>query len=507
VKSQNILFFIFFLFRIDSSAQEKYDYYWLFGGNSSPTSNPKFWGMEMDFNKKPIEIIAKNRSQTLTNNNACISDKNGKLLMYTAGCHIWDKRHEKMPNGIINSGVAWNELCLRGGDYRASNGTLMLPKFKNNNQYFILHKFTDFDKDPIYKGALDIKLMYSVVDITSNQGFGDLIKVDQDLVVAFLSGGDLTAIKHADLDSWWVLTAGRVNDKYYLARLGDEGLMSMNTQSIGRIMPYLDDGGSMSIFSPTGKFYARLTPSDGLYLMDFDRINGTLSNFKHLLTGSETNDHTVSLAFSSNSRFLYLIFRKDLYQVDVTANDLQSSLIHIDTWDGWVDGTIWEAAFGKARLAPDCKIYMATGTSNLVMHVIHNPNEKGKACNFKQHDIMLPAWNHASLPNLVNYRLDTGPVCDSSIIMSWDNFKSPHIKFKIVQNFSQESILIEIEDKSLRAERISIFDLQGKKVSNINNNDRLDKIQIPVHQLLKGIYVVCIYGNNHEVYQQKILID
>ncbi|MBK8873681.1 MAG: hypothetical protein IPN13_07085 [Bacteroidetes bacterium] len=64
--------------------------------------------------------------------------------------------------------------------------------------------------------------------------------------------------------------------------------------------------------------------------------------------------------------------------MDTWAPDFQASLVHIDSWDGYVEGGIWAAGFDAAMLGPDCKIYIRTGTSNRVMHVIHNPNEKGR---------------------------------------------------------------------------------------------------------------------------------
>ena len=49
------------------------------------------------------------------------------------------------------------------------------------------------------------------------------------------------------------------------------------------------------------------------------------------------------------------------------------------------------------------------------MHVIDRPNEKGMACNVRQHAIKLPRYNYRSMPHYPNYRL--GPVdgspCDT----------------------------------------------------------------------------------------------
>ncbi|MBK9107485.1 MAG: hypothetical protein IPM92_03660 [Saprospiraceae bacterium] len=95
-----------------------------------------------------------------------------------------------------------------------------------------------------------------------------------------------------------------------------------------------------------------MTPSRGLFIMDFDRNTGVFSNFRQLLTGSETTDHTVGVAFSPDSRFVYLVYRWDLYQADTRSPDISSSLVHIDHWDGYVEDGIWAAGFDAAMSGP-----------------------------------------------------------------------------------------------------------------------------------------------------------
>ncbi|MBK6825335.1 MAG: T9SS type A sorting domain-containing protein [Saprospiraceae bacterium] len=458
-------------------AQGKRDYIWLLGGNGKPTSDTSYQGFQMDYNYRPPKIYIKDRSLSFTQNNASICDKDGNLLMYTAGCHVSDRLHRVMPNGKINEGFVWDFRC-KYGDYATANGTLFIPKINDSKKYILLHKYVEFDPDPNLPGATATKLLYSIIDMNLNSGYGDLSFVNQPVIDKYLSGADLTATRHANNIDWWILVPGRANDLYYSIQMTETGPQPYQEMKLGIPMQYLDDGGSQSCFSPDGTKYARMTPSTGLFFMNFDRTTGQLSNFKNVSTGSETNDHSVGVAFSPNSRFVYLVYRFDLYQVDTWAQDFQASLVHIDSWDGYVEGGIWAAGFDAAMLGPDCKIYIRTGTSNRVMHVIHNPNEKGKACNFEQHGIQLPARNHASIPNFVHYRLGYEPVCDSTLTRTWDIFSDSNEAIGY-PNPVQSIMNIELLNRKNLIRNISILDLNGQVVAkkyflNTNFKETMD---------------------------------
>jgi len=328
----------------------------------------------------------------------------------------------------------------------------------------------------------------------ANQRFETKSRIDK-----YLSGADLTATRHANNIDWWIVVPGRANDLYYSIQFTENGPQPFQTMQLGIPMQYLDDGGSQSCFSPDGTKYGRMTPSTGLFLMDFNRSNGQLSNFRNVTTGSETNDHSVGVAFSPNSRFVYLVYRFDLYQVDTWAQDLQASLVHIDSWDGYVDEGIWAAGFDAAMLGPDCKIYIRTGTSNRVMHVIHNPNEKGKACNFEQHGIHLPAWNHASIPNFVNYRLGYEPVCDSTLTRTWDIFSDSNQAIGY-PNPVQSIMNIELLNRKNLIQNISILDLNGQVVSKKSFLDANFKETIDLSNLDAGIYLVKVTDKSGQEY-------
>ncbi|MBK9962174.1 MAG: T9SS type A sorting domain-containing protein [Saprospiraceae bacterium] len=479
-------------------AQGKRDYIWLLGGNGKPTSDTSYQGFQMDYNYRPPKIYIKDRSLSFTQNNASICDKDGNLLMYTAGCHVSDRLHRVMPNGKINEGFVWDFRC-KYGDYATANGTLFIPKINDSKKYILLHKYVEFDPDPNLPGATATKLLYSIIDMNLNSGYGDLSFVNQPVIDKYLSGADLTATRHANNIDWWILVPGRANDLYYSIQMTETGPQPYQEMKLGIPMQYLDDGGSQSCFSPDGTKYARMTPSTGLFFMNFDRTTGQLSNFKNVSTGSETNDHSVGVAFSPNSRFVYLVYRFDLYQVDTWAQDFQASLVHIDSWDGYVEGGIWAAGFDAAMLGPDCKIYIRTGTSNRVMHVIHNPNEKGKACNFEQHGIQLPARNHASIPNFVHYRLGYEPVCDSTLTRTWDIFSDSNEAIGY-PNPVQSIMNIELLNRKNLIRNISILDLNGQVVAkkyflNTNFKETMD-----LSSLDAGIYLVKVTDKSGQEY-------
>ncbi|MEP7195658.1 MAG: T9SS type A sorting domain-containing protein [Saprospiraceae bacterium] len=495
-----ILFILPFLL----TAQGKRDYIWLLGGNRTFTTDSNFQGFQLDFNSKPLSIYVKDRpTPIIRQNNASICDRSGNLLMYTAGCNISDRLFRPMPNGKINQGEAWDFSC-KYGDYSCANCTLFLPNTFDSNKYFLLHKFDEFDPDSSLPGTTSTKLLYSIIDLRQNNGYGDLTSKNQLILQKNISGSDLTATKHANNLDWWILVPGRANDLYFSIQMTEAGPMPFKEMKLGIPMEYLDDGGSQSCFSPDGTKYARMTPSNGLFLMDFNRTSGVISNFLNVTTGSETNDHSVGVSFSPNSRFVYLVYRFDIYQADTWATDLNSSLVHIDKWDGYVDEGIWAAGFDAAMLGPDCKIYIRTGTSNRVMHVIHSPNEKGKACNFEQHGIHLPAWNHASIPNFVNYRLGYEPVCDSTMTMTWNNFASEE-SIVCYPNPVEERVNVELLNRDKLIQSISVLDMTGRLILQQNYYSTNFKEFLELKDLSSGIYLVVLRDKEEKEYIAKVI--
>ncbi|MEI2694726.1 MAG: T9SS type A sorting domain-containing protein [Saprospiraceae bacterium] len=486
------------------NGQGKGDYVWLLGGSNSTVNDTNFYRFKIDFTNNKRKIKISNKDFRIHQNNASICDANGNLLMYTAGCWISDRLYRPMPNGIINEGAGHDQSC-KYGDYITPFGTLILPTPGSNEHFFLIHKFKEYVQDTLSIVA-STKLLYSVIDISLNNGNGDVISKNNIAINEYVSYSDLTATRHSNNLDWWVISPGRANNKYFIVQMTALGPLPYKEQSIGLDFYFLDDGGSQSCFSPDGKQYARMTPSNGLFLMDFDRSSGTLSNFRNIITGSETNDHTVGVAFSPDSRFVYLSYRWDIYQYDTQDPDPQSALVHLDTWDGYVEDGIWAAGFDAAMLGPDCKIYIRTGTSNKVMHVIHDPNQKGLDCHFQQHGIQLPAWNHASIPNFVNYRLGYEPVCDSNLVMSFIGDPKEFIYDALIYpNPVKKELHIEYHEPNNTIKSISILNATGQLIRIYAFSQTTQQQTIQLDDLQSGIYFVKIILEDKRIILKRIV--
>ena len=108
-------------------------------------------------------------------------------------------------------------------------------------------------------------------------------------------------------------------------------------------------------------------------------------------------------------------------------------------YDGYIP--FQPPGFLDMLLAPDGKIYVFDFLKEI--HVIHRPNEKGDACGFEQHAIVLPEYA-AGLPYYPNYRLGPldGSPCDT---LGLDNHPLAGFRYEVD---TIEPLLVEFIDNS-----------------------------------------------------------
>jgi hypothetical protein len=174
----------------------------------------------------------------------------------------------------------------------------------------------------------------------------------------------------------------------------------------------------MCTFSPDGTKYARLTGrKPGTFtIFDVDRCNGEFINPQTIIL-PDSIMYAPWACFSANSRFLYLTNEvARLYQFDMQSANISQSRLLIDEYDGYLSIYDLPTTLLSMTIGPDKRIYMSSSNGVNVMHVIHNPDEPGPACDFRQHDIILPAHISFFLPNTPTYRLYQipGSSCDTA---------------------------------------------------------------------------------------------
>ncbi len=210
------------------------------------------------------------------------------------------------------------------------------------------------------------------------------------------------------------INAIRYNQKFLIQR---DTITGPYIQDIGDPLLSTEEGGGQAAFSPDGKLYVYYNPLTELQVFDFDRSTGLLDNYRTTALVDSPLVQIGGIAFSPNSRFLYVSNAWDLYQFDLQANELEASRVHIGHFDGFTGpNSILPANFYQGLLGPDCKVYFWTSNTTQYLHVIHQPDLKGHACQLEKHGIETPVYT-GSPPNFPNYRLGSGPVCDSTISM------------------------------------------------------------------------------------------
>jgi hypothetical protein len=448
---------------------QKNDYVWLWGGYRSDTLDLNLYGNFINFNNGnrtfSKEIIKYRNDQV----NASMSDDEGNLLFYFNGCRIAGKDHELIENGdSINYSDALKLLagedCLYG--YVGHKNTIIVedPAFKN--KFYVFHCTWERMKDGGFNTIGLTKFNYTYVDMNENSGKGKVTAKNVLILKDTINSGYLQAVKHSNGKDWWIvlIDANSKDTKnpsnlYYFYLLNETGVNLHHTQNIGPIFSDNTSASGAARFSPDGNRYVFNCYEDGLVVYDFDRRHGVFSNEDYYPI-FRTN-RTAGVEWSANGRFLYVSAVDSLFQYDTWAEDIGSTETLVDVWDGTLNP--FETHFGVMQRGPDCKIYMSSFSSTRSIHVINNPDEPAPYCNFIQNDLKLfSTTGTISMPIFPNYRLDTAPVCDPSIVTSSKEIEDlPKTDIKVYPNPASDIFYVE-SSYQYKDVSIEIIDMNGK---------------------------------------------
>lgn len=120
----------------------------------------------------------------------------------------------------------------------------------------------------------------------------------------------------------------------------------------------------------------------------------------------------------------------------------------IDTFDGFRYFNI-PVLFGNFTPGPDCKLYMGTPAGIPFMHTIHAPDEKGQACDFRQHDIVLPFSAPPSYKFVLPfYRTGEEAPCDPNLVGLYEAFFPYQPAYDIFPNPTADILRVISPDRS-----------------------------------------------------------
>ncbi len=461
------------------SAQEKYDYIWLLGYHPEPGfPNPIIGGSKLDFHYFPPDTSSFNIPIRFTAI-AIMSNFKGYLQFYTNACEIVNKNHEIMTNGSgINPGIYHEVYCSFG--YPLSQGVLALPFPKNEGRYVLFHYRNEDTGEKV-------NLLYSIINMNTPDSLGIVESKNHMLLTDYL-GDMLTAVRHGNGRDWWIVAPKTDSGDGYLFLLTPEGIEGPVIRQLGQ---YWGPNGAngQAVFSPDGTKYARMNRINGLHLADFDRCSGTFSNAIKIDFPNDTIT-SAGAAFSPNSRFLYVSASSKVYQFDTWAGNIAATKKTVAVYDGFQSP--FSTRFFQQMLAPDGKIYITSPSSNNILHVIHNPDMAGLACNLEQHGLTLPTLHAFMTPNFPHFRLYdlAGSPCDTlgidgPAVATGEPGGGGKANLSVQPNPASETLLIRTDLKETGV--WNIVNIAGTILnSGVWTDD--NQLLLDVHTLPSGLY-------------------
>ncbi len=353
-----------------------------------------------------------------------ISDASGNLLLYTDGQTLWNGTH-----GVISASL-W-------GSNQATQSSLILKQPETNNRYFI---FT-VDK----AGTVGRKgLTYSVVDLSLGTGPESLVQTNTPFpgVPGALFTEKITAIKHGDGKSYWIITHEFGNWAFDEFLLTANGLVFHNQILAGKSHPVdpLDplNHGATGYLKASPKGDLLVAAIEGIHqfeLFSFDHNSGLIS-FLALLPAGEGSDilaakqDAYGVEFSSTGRYLYGSSRTGglIYQWDLASKNQNTILGSTRIVRDYAP-----IACGALQLAPNGKIYVAMN-GQPYLGVINSADFLD--CNFRELGASLKNPD-AGIHGISGYGLPNLPA----------EYFRQDIYFS--NNCSQSQVLFYLDDKNL----------------------------------------------------------
>ncbi len=460
MKSAMLRFFVWLILGIYSCSgqAQKHDYYWVMG--SWKLSSTVRGGGDLDFTRPESELVVEViRDCEVDESVASVSDTEGNLLFWTNLCNVFDRYHEPVAGGErLLSGFSRDHFCGPSSGflgYRGFQQSLILPDPSNEDLYYLFYTFIDTAR---YKTSHETNefgryVYYVPFDRRLNGGRGGLSCERQLLLDDTVTIGMMTAVKHGDGRSWWVLIPQGRSPGFFSFLLDERGVHGPFQQTIGTTI-WEEQWKGQTTFSSDGTWYAQINFRDGLTLFRFDRCTGLLSDYLKLSFRAAKLGGYENVCFSPDGRYLYAGDYERIVQYDLYDDDINESVILIGEIEPNPE-PFGVTGFGKMQAGPDGKIYISNW-SNHYLHMIAAPNEKGVACRLEQHRLRLPTQLFASMPYMPNYRL--GPVdcagvcCDDGILESDVLDVRPN----------PSSGLFRVRSNRQDIQELSVYDLAGR---------------------------------------------
>jgi hypothetical protein len=184
-----------------------------------------------------------------------MADKDGNLLFYTDGYDIFNSEHQIMENGdsLFNfAPPGFSDFYNKSGGYHDNGRNLILPLPSHEYKYFVFSQ--DYESvQGIWPGAIGTNINYSLIDLSKNNGLGEVVEKRNILMENDFESGQLKAIRHANGRDWWFVVKAWEKSKWYMFILDPDGIRLSHVEEVNEIP---DFGASVTAYNyPRDNFF------------------------------------------------------------------------------------------------------------------------------------------------------------------------------------------------------------------------------------------------------------
>jgi hypothetical protein len=425
---------------------------------------------------------------------SAICDSIGNLLLISNGMNVYNRNGALIEDGDTLVPKAWADYNQNTSSYPQSS--IILP-FANKKYYLITSALNDTQLNNSLNlfpypgwGACNL-LHYHEIDMKANGGQGKVVKRLVPLLEnKYLSKTQMMACRHANGKDWWLLKMAGDSNMVYKFLFTQDSLYNKGSQ----VIPFpwrgpMDLQGQM-VFSRDGTKWATTYSNNTgeVYLGDFDRCTGILTNFSKLtvppqLTNLPPPDFPADtancgLSFSPNGSKLYISRQSHIMQYDL----VNSTYYKVYGMDTTLAANQW---YTTLMLGPDNKIYIGHfHGQSLQMSVIDNPDIANVGCNFCRKCLRSKSvYGYLSVPPCMpNYEL--GALAQTCWPLMNEEVAGNNTSWEVYPNPAQGAIYIQHKDGKTKR----LYNTLGQLLLETNTP------MFDVSRLSKGIYFVQCEG-------------
>ena len=344
----------------------------------------------------------------------------------------------------------YTESFIDSGQYMSlfqQNSLFLNIKHQNQERVFLFYgQYKWFNNPNIAPYEIIYDTLFSYAELNSYLATGTSAVISKNNVLLSemdsTTRGSIVACRHANGRDWWIIKTGMYHNKFYRGLLNPYGLEMKAFETESSSERHLNS--NRCHFSNDGKRFVMYSPwpTAKVYLYDFDRCNGEISNpvvhnIQSFLLG--TINYSCLSPDGSKMYFYRYPYLPDAGDIAIIQYDFETQQTYT-LIEG--NGLVPFTSPNGQQVYFFSVLFDSTQTiSPRYLSIINNPNEFGANCELNLYTQQIPNIVGFVPPNHAYFRLGAaqGTVCDSlglsaEIVEDWPEISVfPNPSYGVVQ--------------------------------------------------------------------------